>query len=142
VFTLLRNLVLSVMLTAGLSLPTAHAAEWLPAVFPGAEALGSVDTETRVTEVVKGGEVIGYVFETNDIAPIPAYSGKPVNMRVGLSVEGLITGVQVLDHSEPIMLVGIPVSVLDDFVFQYVGKSIHNRVRVGLSKGRARAGTH
>lgn len=138
-FSFLRNLALSAMLAVGLSLPAAQAAEWLPAVYPGAEALGTVDADTRTTEVIKGGEVVGYVFETNDIAPIPAYSGKPVNMRVGMSREGVITGVQVLDHSEPIMLVGIPETVLDDFVLQYVGKSIHNRVRVGLSS-RVREG--
>ncbi len=138
-FSLLRNLALSAMLAVGLSLPAAQAAEWLSTVFPGAEALGTVDADTRTTEVVKGGDVVGYVFETNDIAPIPAYSGKPVNMRVGMSREGVITGVQVLDHSEPIMLVGIPETVLDDFVLQYVGKSIHNRVRVGLSS-RVREG--
>lgn len=138
-FSMLRNLVLGVMLALGLGLPAAQAAEWLQEVYPGAEALGTVDVENHTTEVMAGGEVVGYVFETNDIAPIPAYSGKPVNMRVGMSREGVITGVQVLEHSEPIMLVGIPETVLDDFVLQYVGKSIHNRVRVGLSS-RVREG--
>ncbi|MDX1353338.1 MAG: hypothetical protein R3254_10020, partial [Thiomicrorhabdus sp.] len=28
--------------------------------------------------------VLGYAFETNDIAKIPAYSGEPVNMLVAI----------------------------------------------------------
>lgn len=83
--------------------------------------------------VFQGDQQVGLIFETNDVAPIPAYSGKPVNMRVGMDMQGLVTGVQVLDHSEPIMLVGIPEHKLTEFVDQYIGRSIHDNVRVGLS---------
>ena len=112
----------------------AMSADWLEEVFPGADSVGQPLEDAPALPVIREGELVGYVFETNDIAPIPAYSGHPVNMRVGMDLEGLITGVQVLDHSEPIMLVGIPESVLDDFVGQYAGKSVRQKVRVGLSR--------
>ncbi|WP_240455658.1 transcriptional regulator NosR [Halomonas faecis] len=108
--------------------------DWLPEVFPEADAVGEAVEGVEAVTVLRDGEPAGYVFETNDIAPIPAYSGHPVNMRVGLDLEGRITGVQVLEHSEPIMLVGIPESVLDDFVAQYHGKTVQQKVRVGLSR--------
>lgn len=34
----------------------------------------------------KGDKVLGYAFETNDLAKIPAYSGEPVNMLVATSM--------------------------------------------------------
>ncbi len=114
----------------------AQAGDWLATLFPEADALGETHAEPPVTALLRDGELVGYAFETNDIAPIPAYSGHPVNMRVGMDLQGRITGVEVLDHSEPIMLVGIPETVLDDFVEQYVGKSVRQKVRVGLSSQR------
>ncbi|TFH87651.1 regulatory protein NosR [Billgrantia azerbaijanica] len=109
-------------------------ADWHDAMFPEADAVGEPLEAIAAVPVLKDGEPVGYAFETADIAPIPAYSGKPVNMRVGLDLEGRLTGIEVLEHAEPIMLVGIPESVLDDFVGQYVGKSVRQRVRVGLSR--------
>lgn len=113
---------------------TVQAADWLSEFFPEADAVGEALEEPPVVPVLQNGETVGYVFETNDIAPIPAYSGYPVNMRVGMTLDGHITGIEVLEHSEPIVLIGIPESVLDDFVGQYVGKSVSQRVRVGLSR--------
>src|SRR5690554_615997 len=112
---------------------TVQAADWLSEFFPEADAVGEALEEPPVVPVLQNGETVGYVFETNDIAPIPAYSGYPVNMRVGMTLDGRITGIEVLEHSEPIVLIGIPETVLDDFVDQYVDKSVNQRVRVGLS---------
>lgn len=100
---------------------------------PGGERLDVLAEEPRVFAVFAGDQQIGFQFETNDISPIPAYSGEPVNMLVGLDMQGTVTGVQVLEHSEPIMLVGIPDSRLEEFVHQYIERSYRDRVRVGLS---------
>ncbi|HSH47669.1 MAG TPA: 4Fe-4S binding protein, partial [Halomonas sp.] len=124
---------LMVALLAVLLSPLAHSQEWLPGVFPGADAVGEPVEGIAALQVLRDGELVGYVFETNDIAPIAAYSGKPVNMRVGLDLEGKITGVEVLEHSEPIVLIGIPESELDGFVDQFIGASVEQKVRVGLS---------
>jgi NosR/NirI family nitrous oxide reductase transcriptional regulator len=81
--------------------------------------------------VFKGKEIIGYVFHTKAIAPIPAYSGKPMDMLVGMNKQGEITGVRVMEHHEPILLVGIPESRLDSFADQYAGKQVTDRLKVG-----------
>ena len=79
-------------------------------------------------------ELIGYVFLSTDIVDIPAYSGKPVVTLVGMDTQGIITGVKILRHSEPILLLGIPESELTRFIDQYLGKFIGTRIEIGAGK--------
>ncbi len=76
-------------------------------------------------------KLVGYVFLSTDIVNIPAYSGKPIVTLIGMDTQGMITGLQVLKHSEPILLVGIPESKLVDFVRQYIGKFVGDRFEIG-----------
>lgn len=81
----------------------------------------------------EGGQqrLVGYVFLSTDIVDIPAYSGKPMVTLIGMDTRGVITGVRILKHSEPILLVGIPESKLTDFVRQYLGKFAGDRFEIG-----------
>jgi NosR/NirI family nitrous oxide reductase transcriptional regulator len=123
-------------------LPTVHAADEtlvrkypnVRAFFPTADRFGEFEGDPPAAPVSKDGETIGYLFVTGDIAPIPAYSGKPVSMLVGLDMGGRIIGVTVLEHHEPILLVGIPESSLRDFVTQYIGKPVSEHIKVGAGK--------
>ncbi|WP_114279129.1 transcriptional regulator NosR [Thioalbus denitrificans] len=99
--------------------------------FPDADRFGPVEGEAPAAPVYRNGAIVGYVLRTQDIAPIPAYSGKPVNVLVGIDLEGRITGAEVIEHHEPILLVGIPEQRLFDFTRQHVGKSITDRIEVG-----------
>ena len=72
-------------------------------------------------------KVIGYVFLSVDIVDIPAYSGKPMVTLVGMDRSGIITGVKVIQHSEPILMVGIPEEELTNFANQYVGLKADTR---------------
>ncbi|UMR30053.1 4Fe-4S binding protein [Massilia sp. MB5] len=85
-------------------------------------------------------EIVGYVFLSTDVVDIPAYSGKPVVTLIGMDKKGIISGVRVLKHSEPILLAGIPESVLLDFVKQYVGKSGDAKLEIGHGGSAAGAG--
>ena len=85
-------------------------------------------------------ELIGYVFLSTDIVDIPAYSGKPVVTLIGMDTKGLVTGVRVLKHSEPILLLGIPESELTKFVKQYVGKFVGAKIEVGAGTGEGTIG--
>lgn len=76
-------------------------------------------------------KLIGYVFLSTDIVDIPAYSGKPVVTLIGMDTRGIITGVKILKHSEPILLVGIPEEELTKFTKQYVGKFVGSKIEVG-----------
>ncbi len=79
-------------------------------------------------------ELIGYVFLSTDIVDIPAYSGKPVVTLIGMDTNGIVTGVRVLRHSEPILLLGIPEAELTRFIKQYVGKFVGSKIEVGAGR--------
>ena len=99
--------------------------------FPGADPLTAKNSELPYWTITKAGEVIGYAFETNDIARIPAYSGEPINTLVLMDEQGTFLGAKILEHHEPILLVGLPEHLLFDFADQYEGLSIHDSVKVG-----------
>lgn len=100
-------------------------------IFPEATQIGEKSGEVLVWTIKKESEVIGYAFETNDLAKIPAYSGEPVNMLVAISPEGVYLGAKVLEHHEPIILAGIPETKLYAFADQYNGLKVSDRLKVG-----------
>lgn len=104
------------------------------AFFPQADRFGEIEGTPPAAAVYKGDEVIGYAFVSNDVAKIPAYSGQPVNLLLGIDSKGKITGAKVLEHHEPILLVGIPEESLFKFADSYVGRSVTDRVVVGAGK--------
>lgn len=99
--------------------------------FPEADRLESADSQWPVSRVMAGDELLGYAFESVEMAPIPAYSGKPVNMLVAFDLEGNIVQADVISHEEPIMLVGIPEQKLEDFADDHVGAHVNDRMKVG-----------
>ncbi len=81
-------------------------------------------------------EIIGWVVRSTDVVNVSAYSGKPLVTLVGIDLKGVISGVRLLEHSEPILLVGIPEKALLDFVAFYPGKSAMSRIVVGQSSDK------
>ena len=77
---------------------------------------------------------LGYVMLSTDITDTPAYSGKPVITLIGMDVQGRFTGVKILKHSEPILLLGIPESALVRFNEQYLGKYVGSNIEIGQSR--------
>ncbi|MBE8167727.1 MAG: regulatory protein NosR [Shewanella sp.] len=102
--------------------------------FPEATKIGDKQGELSLRTIYKNEEILGYAFETNDIAKIPAYSGEPVNMLVAIDPLGNYLTANVLEHHEPIILAGIPASKLDRFADQYKGLSVSDRLKVGGNK--------
>lgn len=90
--------------------------------------------EAYAVSADKKRRLVGYVFLSTDVVDIPAYSGKPVITLIGMDTSGIITGVRVLKHSEPILLAGIPESALSKFIAQYVGKSGDDKLEIGHSE--------
>jgi NosR/NirI family nitrous oxide reductase transcriptional regulator len=111
--------------------PAKPAEPFIKAIFPEATDIGEKSGEPLVWTVKSADEVLGYAFETNDIARIPAYSGEPVNVLVAIDLEGKILGAHVLEHHEPILLVGIPEHKLQDFTDQYKGLMASDKVKIG-----------
>ncbi|MBL4796834.1 MAG: regulatory protein NosR [Oleispira sp.] len=120
--------------------PAKLAPPFIEKAFPNATSIGEKEGdiekgELPVWSIKKDGEIIGYSFETDDIALIPAYSGEPVNSLVSIDTDGKIIAVSVLEHHEPILLVGIPEYKLHTFTDQYSGLMSTDKVQIGGLKG-------
>lgn len=101
------------------------------AVFPTADSMGDFGGQPVAAPVYHAHVLIGYLFLTDQILPIPGYSGKPITTLVGLDTHGVITGVKILHHQEPILAVGVRPENLQRFIDQFTGISAAQRVQVG-----------
>ena len=106
---------------------------------PEADSFRKANIGIPVLEALKGGKLYAYVFLSVDLVNIPAYSGKPLVTMIAMSPQGTILKSRVVHHDEPILLLGIPSSVLDVFTGQYIGHQIRDHFEV-VSKGRLSVG--
>ncbi len=90
---------------------------------PQAERFGKPIGKLKRAPLYRGEKLLGYVFLNSDIANSTGYSGKPIQILIGVDPDGLITGAKLVKHSEPIVLVGIPEKKITDFIAGYVGKN-------------------
>jgi NosR/NirI family nitrous oxide reductase transcriptional regulator len=104
--------------------------------FPQATDFGELQGTPPAAAVYQGEHLLGYVFLTKDVFQIPAYSGKPINSLVGIDTQGRITGVRIVAHEEPILVVGVTPKHLRQFTDQYRGKSVSDHIAIGGSMRR------
>jgi len=76
-------------------------------LLPGAKSLQWVQETPPYARVLGSGGTLGYALLTDQVHPIPAYSGKPISTLVAFDTEGRIRGVSIVSHQEPILVVGI-----------------------------------
>ena len=103
------------------------------AVLPGAVRFEPVEGAPYLVGLDGQGETAGWVVQSIDLVDVKAYSGQPLNTLIGLNIDGIIAGARLLEHAEPILLVGIPEKALHDFIAFYPGKPAIARVVVGQS---------
>lgn len=72
-----------------------------------------------------------YIFYTNDITNILAYSGKPIELLIQLEENGIIRNLKIIKHSEPILLTGIPIEKLLEAIAFYKNKNINKQINIG-----------
>lgn len=87
-----------------------------------------------------GGGEAGYVFETGPLAPLPGFSGQPINILVLLDLEGIFIETRLLSHNEPIFVSGLGEAPLRQFLSQYRGRSINQPLVVGSPYGGGQGG--
>jgi NosR/NirI family nitrous oxide reductase transcriptional regulator len=109
----------------------------IKAYFPEADSIGAPQGTPTASPVYRDKTVIGYAFLTDEVVPIPAYSGKPIKTLVASDLSGRIRGVEIISHEEPILEAGVSEQQLADFVAQYAGIRVTDRIKVG---GDAREG--
>ncbi len=96
----------------------------LTEVFPGAERLGPVEGTPPAAAAYRGTEIAGYVYLNSDVVSSNGYSGKPIDIVIGIDLGGKIVGAKLVEHHEPIVLVGIPVAKIEKVINDYVGKNM------------------
>ncbi|TDE37961.1 NosR/NirI family protein [Antarcticimicrobium sediminis] len=87
----------------------------------GADAFGEIHADLPVVQILKGGERIGWAFVTSDFVSTTGYSGKPIHTMVAVDDAAQVIGVQLVKHSEPIVLIGIPDKKIKALVAGYRG---------------------
>ncbi|MEM8649228.1 MAG: 4Fe-4S binding protein [Pseudomonadota bacterium] len=79
--------------------------------------------------------VAGYGFETLPLAPLPGFSGAPINLFVQVTLEGKFINAEIITHNEPIFVSGLGQAPFHNFVTQYRGHSITDTLVVGVPYG-------
>ena len=108
-------------------LPDAQPAEF----FAGADRFGEPQGEPPIVPAYRGEELAGYVYLNSDFTRSIGYSGKPIHILVGIDPQGVLRGFKLVEHSEPIVLIGIPVTRVMASLNGLIDKDI-GRVSAGL----------
>src|SRR5690606_20857436 len=74
---------------------------------PGADRFGPTQASPPVAQVFRGDQLVGYAYLNSQYVNTTGYSSKPIHIMVGLDTTGTIVGIRLVEHSEPIVLVGI-----------------------------------
>ena len=125
------------LLAAALALPAAAGVmtrEALARRFPSPLIVGEKDAALRIWPLLRQNatatELAGYAFESVDFAPVPGFSGVPINLLVAIDPKGIFLDVQVLSHHEPVFLEGLGEAPLFRFAEQYKGLALTQSVAI------------
>ncbi|NVO12457.1 MAG: regulatory protein NosR [Rhodoplanes sp.] len=102
--------------------------------FNGADRFGPLQGEPPLAPVYAGDLLLGIVYLNADFATATGYSGKPIEVLVGLDRDAAVTGLALVEHKEPIVLVGVP----EKKVVEAVNKLIGTRI-APIASGQAKA---
>ena len=77
-----------------------------------------------VADALADGRTIGHLFLTSDLVDATGYSGKPISILVGIDPDGVIRSARLVEHHEPIVLIGIPERRVAEVIDGYVGLDV------------------
>ncbi|MCF4098441.1 NosR/NirI family protein [Maritalea mediterranea] len=100
---------------------------------PEASGYGEIGKDTPVAPLMKGDEVLGYAFITSDFVGTTGYSGKPIHVMAAIGLDGKLLGAELVKHSEPIVLIGIPDSKIKKLTASYKGLDVIEEAKQGGS---------
>ncbi|WP_282610943.1 NosR/NirI family protein [Pelagibius sp. Alg239-R121] len=102
-------------------------------LLPGATAFGTLRNDVPVVPILKDGDTAGWAFLTSDFVGTTGYSGKPIHVVVAVSPDAVVTGVRLVEHSEPIVLIGIPEAKVQRLTESYAGLDLKAEAAAGGS---------
>ena len=94
------------------------------AVSQTALEVGTFEGTPPAAEVRENGRTVGYIVSSWDAIQSVGYSGKPIHVLVGIDKDAVIRSTRLLEHHEPIVLVGIPESKVVTLIEGYVGLNV------------------
>ncbi|WKA32053.1 NosR/NirI family protein [Bradyrhizobium roseum] len=95
----------------------------------GATRFGPPQGDPAIVPALKDDQVIGFVYLNSDFANATGYSGKPIQLLVGITPKGVVTGFKMVEHKEPIVLLGIPEKRVVDAVNKLIGADMDRVAR-------------
>lgn len=102
-----------------------------PAIVPADDAIA------WPTTIVPPGKplLVGYVFESADISPLPGFVGKPIELLVAIDANGQFVDVRVIDHKEPLFHHGLPPQSMENFARKLRGLGVRDRIQIVAPTG-------
>jgi len=102
----------------------------LQQLFPTASHTNQEDKDLSITPVYQLGKLAGYAFQTAEIFPVRGYGGKPIDIMIGLTPQGLYSGFVVIDHYEPIFIKDDGPQKLNKYMAQLIKVSASNNIYI------------
>ncbi|MCV6823419.1 MULTISPECIES: NosR/NirI family protein [Halocynthiibacter] len=99
----------------------------------GATAYGEIRDDVPVAPILNGSDLLGYAYITSDFVSTTGYSGKPIHVMVAIDPDAKILRAELVKHSEPIVLIGIPDSKIKALTESYKGIDIVAEAAAGGS---------
>jgi NosR/NirI family nitrous oxide reductase transcriptional regulator len=95
----------------------------------GANRFGPPQGDPAIVGAYKDDQLLGFVYLNSDFANATGYSGRPIQILVGITPKGVLTGLKLVEHKEPIVLVGIPVARILEAVNKLIGTDMDSVAR-------------
>ena len=102
-------------------------------IVPGADRFGPLQGVPPMAPVLADTQLLGYAYVNADWVNSTGYSGRPIQILVGIGTDARITGAKLMDHHEPIILIGIPPERITRFIAGYVGRNVLELTKTGSS---------
>ena len=93
-------------------------------LFPGADKITLAEPDASFAAAYAGEKQIGVVYFNTSLVNATGYSGKPIQIIIGLDMSGVIRAVRLVEHHEPIVLIGIPEEKVKAVIDRYLGVDI------------------
>jgi NosR/NirI family nitrous oxide reductase transcriptional regulator len=95
----------------------------------GANRFGPPQGDPAIAPAFKDERLLGFVYLNSEFANATGYSGKPIQFLVGIDPKGVLTGLKLVEHKEPIVLLGIPEKRILEAVNKLIGADMESVVR-------------
>ncbi|SDP28498.1 NosR/NirI family transcriptional regulator, nitrous oxide reductase regulator [Afipia sp. GAS231] len=95
----------------------------------GANRFGPPQGDPALVTAYKDDQLLGFVYLNSDFANATGYSGKPIQILVGIDPKGVLTGLKLVEHKEPIVLLGIPEKRILEAVNKLIGADMDRVAR-------------